>query len=132
MKRNEVAERLDRLIKEKVAERSKQAVVVESVQLKEIVLPEKIKEQIEKVQIANQEAERVRYEVQRAKQEAEKELHLQVERLKLEELKHKVEQMLLQLKQKHKLLLIKRLQNHLHHIFYRCNKLKFKVSSMML
>ena len=60
MKRNEVAER------------SKQAVVVESVQLKEIVLPEKIKEQIEKVQIANQEAERVRYEVQRAKQEAEK------------------------------------------------------------
>ena len=72
MKRNEVAERLDRLIKEKVAERSKQAVVVESVQLKEIVLPEKIKEQIEKVQIANQEAERVRYEVQRAKQEAEK------------------------------------------------------------
>jgi len=72
MKRNEVAESLDRLIKEKVAERSKQAVVVESVQLKEIVLPEKIKEQIEKVQIANQEAERVRYEVQRAKQEAEK------------------------------------------------------------
>ncbi|MFA5721342.1 MAG: prohibitin family protein, partial [Aliarcobacter sp.] len=48
------------------------SVVVESVQLKEIVLPEKIKEQIEKVQIANQEAERVRYEVQRAKQEAEK------------------------------------------------------------
>ncbi len=45
---------------------------IESVQLKEIVLPEKIKEQIEKVQIANQEAERVRYEVQRAKQEAEK------------------------------------------------------------
>ncbi|HKM18525.1 MAG TPA: SPFH domain-containing protein [Aliarcobacter sp.] len=72
MKRNEVAESLDRLIKEKVAERSKNAVIIESVQLKEIVLPEKIKEQIEKVQIANQEAERVRYEVQRAKQEAEK------------------------------------------------------------
>ena len=53
MKRNEVAESLDRLIKEKVKERSKNAVIVESVQLKEIVLPEKIKEQIEKVQIAN-------------------------------------------------------------------------------
>lgn len=72
MKRNDVAESLDRLIKEKVKEGSSGAVTVESVQLKEIVLPEKIKEQIEKVQIANQEAERVRYEVQRAKQEAEK------------------------------------------------------------
>lgn len=72
MKRNDVAESLDRLIKEKVTERSKNAVIVESVQLKEIVLPEKIKEQIEKVQIANQESERVRYEVLRAKQEAEK------------------------------------------------------------
>ena len=38
----------------------------------EIVLPPKIKEQIERVQIANQEAQRVRYEVERAKQEAEK------------------------------------------------------------
>ena len=41
-------------------------------QLREIVLPPKIKEQIEKVQIARQEAERVRYEVERSRQEAEK------------------------------------------------------------
>ena len=41
-------------------------------QLREIVLPEKIKAQIEQVQVARQEAERVRYEVDRAKQEAEK------------------------------------------------------------
>jgi regulator of protease activity HflC (stomatin/prohibitin superfamily) len=47
-------------------------VSIESVQLREIVLPAKIKEQIERVQIANQESERVRYEVLRAKQEAEK------------------------------------------------------------
>lgn len=72
MKRNDVAKSLDELIKAQVKEGSSGAVTVESVQLKEIVLPEKIKEQIEKVQIANQEAERVRYEVQRAKQEAEK------------------------------------------------------------
>ncbi|KLD99143.1 SPFH domain-containing protein [Aliarcobacter butzleri] len=72
MKRNEVAKSLDEEIKQRVSNDSKEAVIVENVQLKEIVLPEKIKEQIEKVQIANQEAERVRYEVQRAKQEAEK------------------------------------------------------------
>jgi len=47
-------------------------VSIESVQLREIVLPSKIKEQIERVQIANQESERVKYEVLRTKQEAEK------------------------------------------------------------
>lgn len=71
-KRNEVATMLDSGIKEQVMELADNSVTVESVQLREIVLPEKIKEQIERVQIANQEAERVRYEVQRAKQEAEK------------------------------------------------------------
>ena len=58
-------------------------VSVESVQLREIVLPAKIKEQIERVQIANQESERVRYEVLRAKQEAEKELLRQLVKQKL-------------------------------------------------
>jgi len=72
MQRNEVANQLDSLIKEQVNELANGSVTIESVQLREIVLPEKIKEQIERVQIANQEAERVRYEVQRAKQEAEK------------------------------------------------------------
>jgi regulator of protease activity HflC (stomatin/prohibitin superfamily) len=41
-----------------------------AVQLRSIVLPERIKEQIERVQIAKQEAERTRYEVDRTKQEA--------------------------------------------------------------
>ncbi len=42
-------------------------------QLRGIVLPEKVKEQIERVQIANQEAERAKYEVEKAKFEAQKE-----------------------------------------------------------
>ena len=46
--------------------------LLQSVQLREIVLPQKIKDQIERVQIANQESERVKYEVLRTKQEAEK------------------------------------------------------------
>ncbi|MBP3676260.1 MAG: prohibitin family protein, partial [Campylobacter sp.] len=41
-----------------------------SVQLREIILPPKVKEQIERVQIAKQEAERTKYEVERANQEA--------------------------------------------------------------
>lgn len=72
MKRNEIASKLDTLIKEQVTDLAVGSVTIESVQLREIVLPEKIKEQIERVQIANQESERVRYEVLRAKQEAEK------------------------------------------------------------
>ena len=72
MKRNEIATNLDMLIKTQVTELAEGSVTIESVQLREIVLPVKIKEQIERVQIANQESERVRYEVLRAKQEAEK------------------------------------------------------------
>lgn len=71
-KRNEIATMLDTLIKEQVNDLADGSVTIESVQLREIVLPEKIKEQIERVQIANQESERVRYEVLRTKQEAEK------------------------------------------------------------
>ena len=69
-------------------------VSIESVQLREIVLPAKIKEQIERVQIANQESERVRYEVLRAKQEAEKAAACKTGEAEAKELKHKVEQML--------------------------------------
>ncbi len=49
-----------------------QPIALTSIQLRGIVLPEKVKEQIEKVQIANQEAERTKYEVERARQEAQK------------------------------------------------------------
>ncbi len=71
-KRNEIATLIENGIRTQIESLDGTPVTVESVQLREIVLPPKIKEQIERVQIANQEAERVRYEVQRAKQEAEK------------------------------------------------------------
>ncbi len=71
-KRNEIATMIENGIRKEIEDLEGRPVSVESVQLREIVLPPKIKDQIERVQIANQEAERVRYEVQRAKQEAEK------------------------------------------------------------
>ena len=71
-KRNEIAAKIQEGIEKDITSLEGQPVVLQSVQLREIVLPEKIKEQIERVQIANQESERVRYEVLRAKQEAEK------------------------------------------------------------
>jgi regulator of protease activity HflC (stomatin/prohibitin superfamily) len=71
-KRNEIATLIEEGMRAQIDALPDQPVQLLSVQLREIVLPVKIKEQIERVQIANQEAERVRYEVQRAKQEAEK------------------------------------------------------------
>jgi len=71
-KRNEIATLIEEGMRAQINELADAPVQLLSVQLREIVLPPKIKEQIERVQIANQEAERVRYEVQRAKQEAEK------------------------------------------------------------
>ena len=71
-KRNEIATLIEQGIREQIENLEGKPVSIESVQLREIVLPVKIKEQIERVQIANQESERVRYEVLRAKQEAEK------------------------------------------------------------
>jgi regulator of protease activity HflC (stomatin/prohibitin superfamily) len=72
VKRNEIATKIENGIRQKIESLEGKPVSIESVQLREIVLPQKIKEQIERVQIANQEAQRVKYEVQRAKQEAEK------------------------------------------------------------
>ena len=71
-KRNEIATLIEQGIREQIENLEGKPVSIESVQLREIVLPVTIKEQIERVQIANQESERVRYEVLRAKQEAEK------------------------------------------------------------
>jgi regulator of protease activity HflC (stomatin/prohibitin superfamily) len=71
-KRNEIATLIEQGIRTEIENLEGRPVSIESVQLREIVLPVKIKEQIERVQIANQESERVRYEVLRAKQEAEK------------------------------------------------------------
>jgi regulator of protease activity HflC (stomatin/prohibitin superfamily) len=71
-KRNEIATLIENGIRDNIEALEGNPVQLLSVQLREIGLPVKIKEQIERVQIANQEAERVKYEVQRAKQEAEK------------------------------------------------------------
>ena len=94
MKRNEIAVLIEDGIRKEIESLKGRPVSIESVQLREIGLPVKIKEQIERVQIANQESERVKYEVLRTKQEAEKELQKLVEMLKQIELKHKVELML--------------------------------------
>ncbi|MCK5294289.1 MAG: prohibitin family protein [Arcobacteraceae bacterium] len=71
-KRNEIAVLIEEGIRADIEKLKGSPVSVESVQLREIVLPVKIKEQIERVQVANQESERVKYEVLRAKQEAQK------------------------------------------------------------
>jgi len=71
-KRNEIAVLIENGIRTEIEALEGKPVSIESVQLREIGLPTKIKEQIERVQIANQESERVKYEVLRAKQEAEK------------------------------------------------------------
>lgn len=72
IKRNEIAQLISNNIQDEISKLSNSPVKLDSIQLREIVLPDKIKEQIEKVQIARQESERVRYEVERSKQEAEK------------------------------------------------------------
>ena len=71
-KRNEIAVLIEDGIRKEIEALKGNPVSIESVQLRAIVLPQKIKEQIEKVQVANQESERVKYEVLRAKQEAQK------------------------------------------------------------
>lgn len=71
-RRNEIAVKIEEGVRANIDALPGKPVALLSVQLREIVLPIKIKEQIERVQIANQESERVKYEVQRTKQEAEK------------------------------------------------------------
>ena len=71
-KRNEIAVKIEDGVRANIDALPGKPVALLSVQLREIVLPTKIKEQIERVQIANQESERVKYEVLRTKQEAEK------------------------------------------------------------
>lgn len=72
VKRNEIAKLIESQIRKAINSLPNRPVELVSVQLRDISLPSKIKEQIERVQIAKQQAERVRYEVERAKQEAEK------------------------------------------------------------
>ncbi|MGH1601335.1 SPFH domain-containing protein [Campylobacter majalis] len=69
-KRNEIATAIDDGIRKDIDAQPNKPVELLTVQLREIILPEKVKEQIERVQIAKQEAERTKYEVERANQEA--------------------------------------------------------------
>ncbi len=72
IKRNEIASAIQLGIETQVNSKKGQPVEVATVNLREIILPKKIVEQIERVQIAKQEGDRVKLEVERAKQEAEK------------------------------------------------------------
>jgi regulator of protease activity HflC (stomatin/prohibitin superfamily) len=72
IKRNQIAALINADMQKQLDKLKYKPVILESVQLREIILPQKIKQQIEAVQIAKQQAERVKYEVLRAKQEAQK------------------------------------------------------------
>ena len=68
--RNEIAVGIEDGIRKNIDAQPGNPVQLLTVQMREIILPKKIQEQIEKVQVAKQEAERTRHEVERAKQEA--------------------------------------------------------------
>lgn len=68
--RQVIAKDIDKFIRDYIDNLPNKPVELLAVQLREIILPPKVKEQIERVQIAKQEAERTKYEVERANQEA--------------------------------------------------------------
>lgn len=68
--RNTIAIEIDSGIRKSVSSLQNSPADLQSVQLREIGLPQKVKEQIENVQIAKQQVQRAEQEVQRAKQEA--------------------------------------------------------------
>lgn len=70
VKRNEIAASIELESRKNIDSQENKPVLLESVKLRGIILPTNVKEQIEKVQIAKQEAERTKYEVERANQEA--------------------------------------------------------------
>ena len=87
VKRNEIAAKIENSIRRELNKIPQKPIIFESFQLRDIILPENIKRQIERVQIAKQEAERAKYEVLKAKQLAEKEAALargKAEALKIE------------------------------------------------
>jgi len=68
--RNKIATEIDTSIRAKVNALANTPANLESIQLREIILPTKVKEQIENVQVAKQEVQKAEQDVQRAKQEA--------------------------------------------------------------
>lgn len=71
-KRDEIAAKVATLMTNNLQSLKNPLAELRSIQLKSILLPPSVQEQIQRVQVAKQEAERVRNEVERTKQEAEK------------------------------------------------------------
>jgi regulator of protease activity HflC (stomatin/prohibitin superfamily) len=72
LKRNAIAQLIQQGMTERLSQLENNPINLVAIQLRGIVLPVRIKDQIEKVQIAKQEAERTRNEVERTKLEAMK------------------------------------------------------------
>jgi regulator of protease activity HflC (stomatin/prohibitin superfamily) len=68
--RNAIAQKIETGIRQSVEGLKNGPAELESIQLREIVLPQKVKDQIERVQVAKQEVEKAQQDVERAKQEA--------------------------------------------------------------
>ena len=87
VKRNEIAAKIENSIINELNKIPNRPIIFESFQLRDIILPENIKKEIERVQIAKQEAEKAKYEVLKAKQIAEKQAAIakgKAEALKIE------------------------------------------------
>ncbi|WP_457745336.1 prohibitin family protein [Sulfurimonas sp.] len=70
MIRDKIAAEIEAGLRKNIAGLKNSPVILQSVQLRDILLPPKVKDQIERVQIAKQEVQKAEQEVQRAKQEA--------------------------------------------------------------
>jgi regulator of protease activity HflC (stomatin/prohibitin superfamily) len=68
--RNTIATKIEDGIRDNVKALPNSPAILQSIQLREIVLPEQVKVQIERVQVARQEVQKAEQEVARAKQEA--------------------------------------------------------------
>ena len=68
--RNTIATKIEDGIRDNVKALPNSPAILQSIQLREIVLPDKVKEQIERVQIAKQEVQKAEQEVAQAQQEA--------------------------------------------------------------
>ncbi len=68
--RNKIAAQIEDGLRKNIEQQKNSPAIFQSVQLREIVLPQKVKEQIERVQIAKQEVQRAEQQVQKAKQDA--------------------------------------------------------------
>ena len=68
--RNQIAAEIDKSVRDSVTGLKNSPADLQSVQLREIGLPQKVREQIERVQVAKQEVQKAEQDVQRAKQEA--------------------------------------------------------------